>query len=401
MKLLFVLSEVPWPVTGGHVGHVYGMLRQASMFSDVSIVCCVSGDEDRMPFDEFSVAHPEFRFFCELQKRKGIALWFAKLFVLSRGWPLTLAAYCGLGRVLREKLAAEDYDAVIFDSCKLIGLRVEGLPAVLLPHDFYSHSYRKASAIADKFLDRLIWAARASAFENIERNAYNEFQLVSFVSETDQERFRPYSRGVIMKSLPIALPDEAYAEPLSLECHSNDEPVVLIHGSFNLDIIALDLEWFLQFHIKDLINAFVGSRIVIWSRGKCTRLSRLEREYCELEFVYWVDDYFDFLNASRVYIYPQRFGSGLQTKVLQAVSQGIPVIANEDTLAGFDSCGVPVFSFQIGDAETFSRVCQDLKFIGWPEDRQGRYLRAEPIRRKYSAKALAEDFETALSFLVL
>jgi glycosyltransferase involved in cell wall biosynthesis len=59
----------------------------------------------------------------------------------------------------------------------------------------------------------------------------------------------------------------------------------------------------------------------------------------------YVDDYADFLDRDWIYVYPRQCGSGLQTKLQQAMALGLPVTAFPISFGGVgresgDQCNV-------------------------------------------------------------
>ena len=105
---------------------------------------------------------------------------------------------------------------------------------------------------------------------------------------------------------------------------------VLVVGAFWMPAVASDAVEFLR-----RWPAGGGAEVVVWGRGATDEL-RAAADSAGATYVDWVEDYDEFLAAGDIYVYPQRAAAGLQTKVQQAMSAGLAVVASPEILEALE-----------------------------------------------------------------
>jgi glycosyltransferase involved in cell wall biosynthesis len=140
---------------------------------------------------------------------------------------------------------------------------------------------------------------------------------VAPVSEVDAAALRALGLGERVRVVPVAA-------RLAVERRNGRGegwPRVVVAGNFTIPSIAADARRFLAaWRGRD------GVELVVWGRGA----SALRQEGAWA--VEWVEDYAGFLASADVYVYPQRYAAGLQTKVQDAMRAGCAVVAASGTL---------------------------------------------------------------------
>jgi glycosyltransferase involved in cell wall biosynthesis len=132
-------------------------------------------------------------------------------------------------------------------------------------------------------------------------------------------------------TVPIAVSDEFF--------DANDQVVgddstkhIIVSGVLGIDAVAKGVVEFLQQVWPGVRQAVHGVRLSVWSRTLPPEVRRLLARAPDADYVGWVDDYRGFLRTASVYVYPQRTGAGIQTKVQQAMAMGIPVVTRQHIL---------------------------------------------------------------------
>ena len=145
---------------------------------------------------------------------------------------------------------------------------------------------------------------------------------VSLVSPQEAENLSSRT-GKRIFSLPMSVDPHA-------ECWSPGSPfqsdAVFVGGmDYSPNVTAID--WYLKEvseHTSATLTVVGNSPPEVQARFECDRI----------RFLGYVDDLFDTLMKSRVFVAPIVSGSGIKTKVLEAMAAGIPIVATSAALSG-------------------------------------------------------------------
>lgn len=316
-RILAVLPECPYPVDHGLRTHYSHHLE----------TLCGTGETDVIGFarDEVEGARWKaqaerrgFRLRAVAPWARGAELRARQAMHLLRGEPPALGRYqsAGYRKLVREMARGGEYDWVVF-FLYVTAVPLEGAPAMVLPVDCYSLAYERFWRCRAGWRDGLRAFYLWRSFRRWERREYARFDCVAPVSEVDAAALRELGLGERVRVVPVAA-------RLAVE-RSNGRgagwPRVVVAGNFTIPSIAADARRFLG-----AWRGRGGVELVVWGRGA----SALRREGSWA--VEWVEDYAGFLASADVYVYPQRYAAGVQTKVQDAMRAGCAVVAARDTL---------------------------------------------------------------------
>jgi glycosyltransferase involved in cell wall biosynthesis len=264
--------------------------------------------------------------------REGLALRLAQAAALAGLRPLAEARYRDAGvldAVQRLVTAAEDrgqpFDWVaheVFHTLLPLAFRAR-TQRLLFPVDSYSLYYSRMERLASGPVEWLRSRYLSEACWRLERSYRNLDRIVT-VAEPDAAEFRRLLPGQRIDVVPVAVEARRRRQGGGLA-----RPRILVTGYLGIPTIARDTRLFLETWAA---QEPPPAELIVWGRGgQRAGLDRLARE-AGAEMVEWVDDYDEFLASGDVYVYPQRFACGVQTKVQQAMVAGLPVIAGPDVL---------------------------------------------------------------------
>lgn len=346
LRILLVAPHCPVPADMGIKTHLGFVLRTLAAKHTVEVIAFSASDAEQSEWRRISSAWG-FRLIDIFPLRRGWGLAIERLRALGAGEPIGVAHYRGRGvsRTLAEALATKP-DWVIFDYYPT--LEHEALtgpvPSLLLPVDCYSLYYRRLSGAAPHWLARLKAAWLSGRFARWESRVYPQLTAVAPVGQVDAAELRRLAPGANIRVLPVAAAARERAPREGLR--------VLVCGAFWMPAVASDAIEFLR-HWKGDVET------VLWGRGASPALQAAAR-IAGATYVDWVEDYDEFLASADIYVYPQRAAAGLQTKVQQAMSAGLAVVAAPEILEALevdsDLPAVPVEGAEAMAAATLDLV---------------------------------------------
>jgi len=337
-----ILYIVPYSIVPADVGNktlTYNLLRYTTRHADCDAVFVVDprSDERRL---EGAVrdALPDLRAVRFFSAPSGAALKLARLAYFARGYHVGLGRFRSraLARWLGEHARPDAYDVAHFDMVHMAPYRRscdQRLPSVLVASDAYSDVYRKLRHETSNLGLRAHASYTYRAIRRFERRRYPEFSLVCTVAEEDTTYLRRTSPRARVATIAIPIAPEYCAQaPPAISA----QPRILCIGSINHWAVARDVARFVRESFPIVRRDVPGVQLTILGRQPVRELRGVMAATPDVEHVEFVDDYRAFLYQDWVYVYPQRCGSGVQTKVLQAMGLGLPVVGFERAFSGLD-----------------------------------------------------------------
>jgi glycosyltransferase involved in cell wall biosynthesis len=133
--------------------------------------------------------------------------------------------------------------------------------------------------------------------------------------------------------------------------------------------------------------------ISVWGARPSRRLVRALQAAPEVRHVGYVDDYVAFLKSATIYVLPQRYGAGIQTKVQQAMALGIPVVTRPAVLEALGAIdGEHGFGCQTNEQMTIR--LRELLEDGLLRQRVGEVGR-QLMRKSYGVEQIGRQLENA------
>ncbi|MGE3795670.1 MAG: glycosyltransferase [Dehalococcoidia bacterium] len=306
-----------------------------------------------------------------------------------------------------------DPDVIVADMIRCAAL-VENLDAPVFVDldDLLSERYRAIATDDDgdsvlgyyeERLPRSVrWAARAVARRLLRREsgvlARREVAVarwaagVSLVSRREGAELSRRS-GVPVDYLPMAFAppdipaDAGRARPGSF----------VLTGGLDYRANLVSLRWFCA-EVLPLLSDDVRLGFCLTVVGHCPPAVRAELERPGVRLLGYVDDLDAELRRHRGFLAPITSGTGIKTKVLEAMALGLPVVSTPGGVAGLDQ-GEPLRWLEASDAQTFANAVRRLSRDPALASATGLAGR-EYVSRQFSPEVLAERWRAALSPIV-
>lgn len=341
MKALFVLPYQFVPPDSGNKTLTFGLLKHLTEHISCDVAVLVDEGKYQPASIEASIraAFPSIGQVRVFKKPLGWALRLARLRALARGWHPSLGSYFGadLQAWMKAQCAAGCYDLLHFDMfhTAMYRLDVEQVPAVLVASDAYSMAANKALTLSSGWASKFRLRVEAGLFLRMESRLYARFNAVCTVSEIDAAYLRTRTGNPRIRRIGIALSGPFLERQVAhFATMRQGMPRILITGSIDHGVVAEGVRAFLADVFPGLKAAYPDLEVVVLGKSPEAQLLADIHALSGVRHVSFVDDYAEFLDQDWVYVYPQRCGSGLQTKVQQAMALGLPVVGYDEAFGG-------------------------------------------------------------------
>lgn len=178
-----------------------------------------------------------------------------------------------------------------------------------------------SKVINSKSVKKQILGMEAKRCALWEKKYYELYDYVLMTSDVERDKLNQSMVSNKAKTLSVGIDYDYYSQPVAVE----KNPIGLVyHGNFNVAANADTLEMVVN-EILPLIKHDFHFYIV----GKCPEQIMTKYEKDErIEFCGRVDDLREYIERAAVYLAPIAYGTGVKTKIVEAMAMHMPVITN-------------------------------------------------------------------------
>jgi glycosyltransferase involved in cell wall biosynthesis len=329
MRILICASDAPFPPTNtGFRRQLVGLVSELGRRHEVRLIGYRMPDQSTEPAVDADMRIIEFERPNAAENAQDLVL------AMVRRRPLRAERRVrGLREPLREELARFQPDLVHVGPGKLSGLRkeLEGRPKVLMVMDTW-HLNVDARAEAAKGLRRPLLRADAKRIRRYESTAYRGFDRVVVSNEGDLAELRKRDPTLPFVVIPIGFDASAYAPDPEAVVDPNR---IIFHGAMNYAPNVRCVEFLAREVLPRVRAARPDAHLVIVGRDPAPRVLELEG----LDGVHvtgGVEDMRAWLTGSKVWAGPFLDGTGIKTKLLEAMAADLPCVVTPLGHRGLD-----------------------------------------------------------------
>ena len=329
MRILICASDAPFPPTNtGFRRQLVGLVSELGRRHEVRLIGYRMPDQSTEPAVDADMRIIEFERPNAAENALDLAL------AMVRRRPLRAERRVrGLREPLREELARFQPDLVHVGPGKLSGLKreLEGRPKVLMVMDTW-HLNVDARAEAAKGLRRPLLRADAKRIRRYEATAYRGFDRVVVSNEGDLAELRKRDPTLPFVVIPIGFDASAYAPDPEVVVDPNR---IIFHGAMNYAPNVRCVEFLAREVLPRVRAARPHAHLVIVGRDPAPRVLELEG----LDGVHvtgGVEDMRAWLTGSKVWAGPFLDGTGIKTKLLEAMAADLPCVVTPLGHRGLD-----------------------------------------------------------------
>lgn len=384
MKILYVAARLPYPPLKGDQVRGYHQLRLLSQKHQITLISFVNGDlieEERHQLSEF----------CD----KIITLPLKK-FEMAR-------------RCLQGAFAEYPFQTLIYQSAQMAQL----IKAELVTNEFdliHVQLARMAPYFQNEHRIPCVIDLIDALSINMERRFRQEHSPMKLATYIEWQRLRAYERVICQQfdcaTIVSASDRQAIGEFPNLYINANGvdlnkfyfvdiqrrNPTKLIfNGNMGYFPNINAVKWFAE-KVFPLIKAQMPDvHFEIVGVNPHQDVMQLATQNTAITVTGYVEDMHAYLAQASIAVVPMQAGSGMQSKVIEAMACGTPVVATSFALAGIDA--IPGEHLLIADTQTnfAEQVIRLLKDVAQREylARNGRLL----VEQKYTWEQSVADLE--------
>ena len=318
MKIFVLLPRIPWPLEKGDKLRAYNQIKQLAKNNEI-ILCALNDDKKVDKQAAFQAMQPYCSSvsFIDLPKI-GI------VFNVIRSYLYGLPIQCGYFYSSKAKHKVHELiryhkPDMLFGQLLRVApyLHKVKIPKTIDYQDVFSMGMKRRAEIAGIFA-RPFFEMEYNRLRKYERRVFDEFDVKTIISEPDRANIDHPQRNKIL-IVPNGV-DHEYYKPQERE--KIYDIVFTGNMGYAPNVNAVE---FLAYEIMPKVwEKLPNAKLYIAGAQPDLKVKKVA---CDNIIVSgWVDDMRDAYAQSRIFIAPMRIGTGLQNKLLEAMSMKIPCI---------------------------------------------------------------------------
>ena len=320
MKIFVLLPRIPYPLEKGDKLRAFNQIKQLSMHNEI-VLCALNDNSKVSEQDAFRALQPYCQSvnFIKIHKLQ-ILLGLIRAFI--KGLPLQCGYFYNRKAAKRiDKLIEKHKPDMLYGQLLRTAeyIRHKDLPKAIDYQDIFSYGMKRRADIAS-FVTRPVFNMEYHRLRRFEAITFGQFDVRTIISEPDRALF-PHERRNEILIIPNGV-DHDYFKPQERE--KQYDLVFTGNMSYPPNVNAVD---YLANEILPIVWKTLP-KTTLYIAG-ATPDPKVRKAASERIIVSgWLDDIRDAYAQSRVFIAPMRIGTGLQNKLLEAMSMRLPAITS-------------------------------------------------------------------------
>ncbi len=320
MKIFVLLPRIPYPLEKGDKLRAFNQIKQLSKHNEI-VLCALNDNSEVSEQDAFHALQPYCQSinFIKITKPQ-IALGLVRAF--CKGLPLQCGYFFNRKASKRiNALIAKHKPDMLFGQLLRVAeyIRHKNLPKTMDYQDIFSYGMKRRADIASP-ITRPIYNMEYHRLKRYEATIFDDFDVKTIISEPDRTLFPHEKRDEILL-IPNGV-DHDYFKPQ--ECEKRYDLVFTGNMSYPPNVNAVE---YLAEEIMPVVwKTLPETKLYIAGATPDPKVKKAASD--KIIVSGWLDDIRDAYAQSRVFIAPMRIGTGLQNKLLEAMSMRLPAITS-------------------------------------------------------------------------
>ena len=320
MKIFVLLPRIPFPLEKGDKLRAFNQIKQLAKHNEI-VLCALNDNPKVNEQDAFHALQPycqsiNFIRINKLQIQLGLVRAFLKGLPMQCGYFYNRKA----AKKINNLIAKHKPDMLFGQLLRIAEyIRYNNLPKTIDYQDIFSYGMKRRADIAS-FVTRPIYNMEYRRLCRYEAAIFEDFDVKTIISEPDRELF-PHERRDEILIIPNGV-DHDYFKPQKRE--KKYDLVFTGNMSYPPNVNAVD---YLANEIMPIVwKTLPGTTLYIAGATPDPKVKKAASERIIVSG--WLDDIRDAYAQSRIFIAPMRIGTGLQNKLLEAMSMRLPAITS-------------------------------------------------------------------------
>jgi len=396
MKILILTPRLPYPVIGGDKIRIYNICKILSEAGhQLTLLSFVENKNEA----ELAQNHPDKRIFSRvstivLSKQKS---WFNSFIGLFRRWPLQISYYQSkkMTSLADKEIASGNYDAILVHLIRMApyAMKHSNVKKVLEMTDAISMNYSRSGKYKVKglsgkvYLLGQLYRIEEERVRRYEEECIDKFDSTVVVSDVDRNYLTKNLTSAIREKVKV-IPHgvaEKFLEVASVDYNPN---LIIFMGNMRTFQNTDAALYFIK-EIYPLIQAKHQSvKFRVIGNEPPLALRKFDGQK-GIEITGRVDEVINYAKGAAVSVCPMRIGAGIQTKVLESMAMGVPVVLTSVAAEGIE--GKAGEHFLVADtAQEFA--AEVLKIIKNPSLRNRLSRAGKELARRYRYSVIAQEY---------
>lgn len=349
-KMMFITNRLPFPNTDGRKNLLQQYIGQIKdIYPECQIVNLSFIDDKKYLKDQ-----PDAISRLVSLELPGMA---EKLFnvlvysLLMQRWPLQVSVYYSrrTHRLIKEKIEEEQPEFIFYDMVRVAEYRSDGTSQKVLSYDdllslryerqlqwfqyipsvFGGFSDKLPSGIRRfanlKFIQKWLIAFESRLLHKYEKSAASNFEHLIFTSPKEAESFRQIVSHDSCLGIPMRFdPDKkTTGNP-----RSYDRDKIVFVGKMDIPHNSSAVVFFCEKIWPGIKRKAPNAKFYIVGKSPTAEVLKLQKTYPDIVVTGEVDNVKRVVSDAALMIAPLLFGTGIKTKIVEAMSWGVPVVTN-------------------------------------------------------------------------
>ncbi len=318
MKIFVLLPRIPWPLEKGDKLRAFNQIKQLAKNNEV-VLCSLNTDKKANKKEAFKALQPYCLSVTFIDINK-ISILINLVRAFFKGLPLQCGYFYNKQAHKKiQSLIEKHKPDMLFGQLLRVAeyLRYEQTPKTLDYQDVFSMGMKRRSEIAP-FYVKPIFKMEYKRLRRYEHDIFNDFDIKTIISKQDRDLIDHDRKDEIL-IVPNGVDHEYYTPQ---EQEKKYDIVFTGNMAYAPNVNAVE---YLANHILPLVwKELPETKMYIAGATPDPRVKKVASDRIIISG--WLDDIRDAYAQSRIFIAPMRIGTGLQNKLLEAMSMRLPCI---------------------------------------------------------------------------
>ena len=320
MKIFVLLPRIPFPLEKGDKLRAYNQVKQLSKHHE--IVLCALNDDPKVDEQQAFQSLQPYCSSISFIKRSKLQILFGLIRAFFKGMPLQCGYFynCKAARKVDALISKHQPDFLFGQLLRVAEyIRHKKTPKAIDYQDVFSYGMKRRHDIAP-WIAKPVFNMEYKRLCRYEAAIFDDFDVKTIISKPDRDLI-PHPQKDEILIIPNGV-DHEYFKPQQQE--KRYDIVFTGNMSYAPNVNAVE---YLAYEILPIVwKTLPQATMYIAGASPDPKVKKVA---CDRIIVSgWLDDIRDAYAQSRVFIAPMRIGTGLQNKLLEAMSMGLPAITS-------------------------------------------------------------------------
>ena len=314
MNILYISTRVPFPVTSGDRLIIYNRLIRIHKKHKVSLIVLYQNDDDLIGLEHLES-------FCEniwtfkLTKFDGLINIVKNYFLCQDPAQVMYYNSSSIKRQVSLIIKNQEFDLINTYLIRTIPyIEKVNIPVVLDAIDSMQLNFLKRLNNSKGFFRRFFYQYEYDRLVKFESKIPNNVKRVLFVSERDSSLVPIKSNAI-----PLGVNTEIFKPSNTLKKN------IIFSGNMSYEPNIQAVMWFVENCLNKILESVKGAVFIVAGKDPTSQIKKMASS--NVVVTGYVDSIAELISESSVSVVPMVSGSGMQNKLLEAMSCAVPVVA--------------------------------------------------------------------------